>query len=122
MHLRAIWFAVGAVSTGFGLAGAILPLVPTTPFVLVAAYAFARSSPRLEAWLLNHARFGRLIRNWRQHRGVEPHVKVAAVCVMAATFMMSWILGLSPTLLAIQGAALAAAAIFVLTRPSVPEA
>jgi hypothetical protein len=41
---------------------------------------------------------------------------------MAATFMMSWILGLSPTLLTIQGAALAAAAIFVLTRPSVPEA
>ena len=122
MHVRGFWFLLGAAATACGLVGAILPLVPTTPFLLVAAYAFARSSPRLEAWLLSHPRFGRLIRNWRQHRGIDPTAKAMAIGVMGLAFAMTWILGGPITLLAIQAVVLGAAAVFVLTRPSVPEA
>lgn len=121
MHVRGFWFLVGAAATACGVAGAILPLVPTTPFLLVAAYAFARSSPRLEAWLLGHPRFGRLIRNWQQHRGVDPTAKAVAVCVMGLAFALTWALGGSIALLAVQAVVLGAAAVFVLTRPSVPE-
>jgi len=118
MYARFLWLTVGLLATASGLAGAVLPLVPTTPFLLVAAYAFARSSPRLHSWLLEHPRFGRLIRNWQDHGGIDRGTKRLAVVVMAATFGLSWLLGVSDLVLAVQAVVLAAAALFVLTRPS----
>src|SRR5690606_2484444 len=78
------WRGLGLVSTGLGLVGAILPLVPTTPFLLVAAYAFARSSPRLHDWLLHHPQLGPLIINWRQHRAISRRVKIASLVLMGS--------------------------------------
>ena len=72
LHMtRAIWAAFGLLSTGAGIAGIVLPLVPTTPFILLAAFCFARSSPRLEHWILNHRTFGPMIVHWRRHRRIE---------------------------------------------------
>lgn len=58
MPVRALWLTLGLVSTACGVAGVVLPLVPTTPFLLLAAYAFARSSPRLHNWIMMHPRLG----------------------------------------------------------------
>lgn len=121
MRFRVFWLLLGLTATACGMAGAILPLVPTTPFLLVAAFAFARSSPRLELWLLNHPRLGRLTRNWQQHRSIDSRAKTVSVWVMGGTFAMSWILGVSSLILAIQAVVLGAAALFVLTRPSTPD-
>ena len=62
--------ALGLAATALGLAGAVLPVVPTTPFLLVAAWAFARSSPRLEAWLRDHPRLGPPLREWEARRAI----------------------------------------------------
>ena len=98
--------------------GVFLPLLPTTPFLLLAAFAFTRSSPRLHAWLLGHRHFGPLIEDWRRYGSIAPRAKATAVAVMAATFAGSWAAGLDQTILAIQAVALGGSAVFILTRPS----
>lgn len=115
--MRVLWLAVGAVSLALALIGVVLPLLPTTPFLLVAAYAFARSSPRLHAWLIAHPRFGSMISNWREQGAISRPVKIFAIIVMAATFALSWALGLSPTVLIIHAIVLSGAAAFILSRP-----
>lgn len=121
MMTRPLWLIIGLVSVGCGIAGIALPLVPTTPFVLLAAYCFARSSPRLEAWLLAHRTFGPIIDNWRRHGSIDRRVKHVAVALMAAAFVLSLILRLPQWVLIAQGVVLLGAATFVLTRPSGPR-
>ncbi len=118
---RALWLVLGVTALGLGGAGVVLPLLPTTPFVLLAAFAFARSSPRLHAWLTNHRTFGPMIENWRREGAISRRTKALSVAVMAATFAGSWLAGVRPWILAVQAVALAGAAIFVLTRPSAPR-
>jgi uncharacterized protein len=117
---RLFWLVFGLVSAGLGLLGTVLPLLPTTPFLLLSAYGFSRSSPRLQAWLTDHPRLGPPIRHWQVHRAIAPRAKAAAVVAMLATLALSTALGLDPTVLAVQALVLAAVALFLLTRPSPP--
>ena len=63
--MRFVYIAIGCVMVALGVVGIFLPLLPTTPFLLVAVWAFARSSPRLEAWLIHHPKLGPPLRDWR---------------------------------------------------------
>lgn len=118
---RLLFICLGLICVGLGALGAALPLLPTTPFVLLGAYCFARSSPRLHAWLLSHRVFGPLIRDWKAHRSIAPGAKLSAVLAMIATIGLSVVLALSPTILVIQGVVLSAVATFILTRPNPPQ-
>lgn len=69
---------VSGASFGAGMVGVVVPLLPTTPFVLLAAYAAARSSPRLHAWFLAHPTFGRMIQDWQRTRRIPPAALAAA--------------------------------------------
>jgi len=113
---------LGFTSTACGIAGAVLPLVPSTPFLLLAAFAFARSSPRLHDWLVTHPRLGPPINDWAQHRAISRRAKITAIVVMVATLMLSAALGLSTTVLLVQAIAMSGAAAFILTRPDRPHA
>lgn len=115
--LRLIWFGAGALSLALGALGVVLPVLPTTPFVLVAVFAFARSAPRLATMLIEHRVFGPLIRDWRARGAIPPRAKAAAVGMMAATFALSLAMAAPPAVLAIQAVFLGSAAAFVLTRP-----
>jgi len=81
---RYLWLGSGLSFTALAFLGALLPILPTTPFLLLAAWCFAKSSPRLHRWLLESRLFGPLIRDWQRHRGVRLHVKVTAVGVVLA--------------------------------------
>lgn len=81
---RLFWLA-GAVSLAFALIGVILPGLPTTPFVLLAAGCFLRASPRAHAWLLRSHTFGPLIREWELHRAIPRRVKRFALLTMLLT-------------------------------------
>jgi uncharacterized membrane protein YbaN (DUF454 family) len=119
--VRIAWQLVGFAALACAVAGTVLPLVPTTPFLLIAAYAFARSSPLLHRWLVTHPRFGPLIRNWQAHGAINLKTKVAALLVMAATLGLSMAIGVGTFVLLLQAVVLGAAALFVATRPLPPE-
>ncbi|KJV09824.1 membrane protein, partial [Elstera litoralis] len=111
--MRIIWAACGGVALVLAIVGILLPLLPTTPFLLLAAFAFARSSPRLEAWLLHHPRLGPPIRNWREQGAIDRKTKRVALASMAATPLGSWAIGVSDTVLVVQIILLCGAASFV---------
>lgn len=122
--MRIVWLTIGIMATGCGIAGVVLPLVPTTPFLLVAAYAFARSSPALHEWLVTHPRLGAIIEDWCAHGAIARPTKLVAVGVMVVMLLASWLAGLRASLFVLQAGVLAAAALFILTRldaPSQPE-
>ena len=121
MVTRWLWFALGCSSLGLGIAGAVLPLLPTTPFLLLAAWAFARSSPRLHAWLIGHPRLGPAIVQWQEHGVIPRPAKGAAMAAIAATVGASLAMGVRGSILAAQGAVLTGVAVFLLSRPSTPE-
>lgn len=83
--LRPLWLLAGFASLVLGVIGIFLPLLPTTPFVLLAAFCFSRGSARLEAWMLGHPRLGPLIRDWRATRAVPLRAKQFASVMMAAS-------------------------------------
>ncbi|MDN2567637.1 YbaN family protein [Aquibium sp. A9E412] len=118
--MRHLWTLLGFGSFGLGAAGVVLPLLPTTPFMLLSAYCFARSSPRLHRWLVGHPRFGPLIHAWVAHRAIGRRAKLAASLAVAAALAVSLALGVAATLLAVQAAVLAAVLAFIWTRPDGP--
>ena len=87
--MKPIWLVVGLLFLGVGIVGIVLPLVPTTGPLLVAAFAFARSSDRLHDWLMNHPRFGRFITDFRSGRGIPMKTKIVAFVAMTAAFTYS---------------------------------
>jgi uncharacterized membrane protein YbaN (DUF454 family) len=112
---------LGLIAVGGAMAGVVLPLVPTVPLLLVAAYAFSRSSPRLHRWLIEHPRFGPPIQSWRAHGAIERRHKLVAVGLMVATVIISLLTGIPPGVIVVQSLVLAGAASFILTRPDGPR-
>ncbi|WP_428798092.1 YbaN family protein [Vibrio kasasachensis] len=80
---------IGGLSLCLGVIGIFLPVLPTTPFVLLASACFMRSSPRFHHWLSAHRIFGPIIFNWHQHRAVSKKVKWRGAMVMVASFTLS---------------------------------
>lgn len=76
---------IGLLSLGLGVAGIFLPLLPTTPLLLLAAWCFIRSSSRLYDWLLNHPYLGEYIRNFRENKAIPLRVKVVSVVMIWLT-------------------------------------
>lgn len=116
-----LWLLLGLASTAAGLAGIVLPLVPTTPFLLLAAYCFARSSPVLHNWLLTHPTLGKPIDDWQRHHAISRRTKVTSIAVMAAAYAGSVIGGFPPWILLLQASVLVAVGGFILSRSDRPD-
>ena len=109
---------LGLLLVGVGFVGIFVPLLPTTDFMLLALPCFARSSPRLEAWLLGHPRFGPSLRAWRAERAVPRSAKVAACLGMAVGFALFWFhLHPGPVLSCGVGTLMLFWAIWIIRRP-----
>jgi len=119
--VRVLWMLSGLVALGLAALGAALPVLPATPFLLLAAAAFARSSPRLHRWLLTHPRLGPVIADWRAHGAIGLRARILALAAMAATLALSLQAGIAAGVLAVQCAVMLAAALFLLTRPLPPR-
>lgn len=87
---RALWLSAGAGCMLAGIVGIFLPLLPTTPFVLLAAWCFSRGSVRWEHWLLGHPRFGPMVRDWRANRAVPLRAKQVATLSMVLGSAWGW--------------------------------
>jgi uncharacterized protein len=116
---RLLYLALAGWFFVLALLGAILPGLPTTPFLLLTSYFLVRTSPRLNAALLRSRFFGPILRDWQQHRGIRPHVKVQALLVVAITLGLTlYFSGLSWPL---KGVILGLALIGVLVILRLPE-
>lgn len=81
---RPIYLVGGLAALGLGLIGIALPIMPTVPFLLLAAFCFARSQPAWEQRLLDHPRYGPSLRDWRERQAISRKAKIAAITAMAA--------------------------------------
>lgn len=115
-----LWQALALLCVGIAMLGTVVPLLPTTPFLLIAVAAGSRGSPALGRWLESHPRFGPLLRDWRDHRAIRPRVKRLALALIAA----SWLFTLVSVQIAFARTAatlvLLAVTAFIATRPDGP--
>ncbi|MCW8327594.1 YbaN family protein [Photobacterium sp. SDRW27] len=86
---RVLLLGCGWLCVTLGVIGIFLPLLPTTPFLLLASACFMRGSPRISRWLHHHPHFGPILQNWHQHGGVSSTVKRRANCTIVLSFLLS---------------------------------
>ncbi|MYL23429.1 DUF454 family protein [Halomonas alkaliantarctica] len=112
-----VWCALAYLCIGLGVAGIVLPLLPTTPFLLLALWAATKGSPRLAQWLYHHPRFGPYLHAWREQRAIPRRAKGAAIVLMAMSLGMLWWTGVGAMLLVAMALFFCAVSSFILTRP-----
>ncbi|MEL7561569.1 YbaN family protein [Dehalogenimonas sp. 4OHTPN] len=86
---RIILIGIGTLALSLGVLGVFLPLLPTTPFLLLAAACYTRSSPRFYHWLIHHHWLGEYIRNYREHRAIKLRAKVSAIVILWLAIFIS---------------------------------
>jgi uncharacterized membrane protein YbaN (DUF454 family) len=116
---RPFWIALGCFFVALGFIGALLPLMPTTIFLILAAGCFARSSPKLETWLLTHKRFGPTLVAWREEGAIPPRAKAFACGGITLGYAIFW-WGARPSLWVdlVVALVMGCCAAFILSRPS----
>lgn len=119
---RIAYLVVGLLFVGLGVLGAILPVLPTTPFLLVSLWAFSKSSARLERWLLEHPRFGPRLLAWRTNRVIPLPVKLTAWGSMVGSLTLMAVTGVPPTAMIGAASVMAIGAVYIATKPSRPPA
>jgi uncharacterized protein len=119
--LRLFYLGLGWLSVGLGVLGIIMPILPTTPFLLLAVWAFSRSSPELAERLRNHPKAGPYIRAWQDHGVIPPLGKFMAITMM--TVMAAYFVAYSPLPLwagVTASVGMFLIAVYIITRPSAP--
>jgi len=109
---------LGWTCVALGFIGVALPLLPTTPFLILAAFAFGKSAPQLKQWLLDHPIFGGPIRDWEANGAIRPRIKILACTAMVLIFLISLIASLGAVILLVQTLAMGGAAAFIVSRPN----
>jgi uncharacterized membrane protein YbaN (DUF454 family) len=94
--MRILFAVLGTLFVGIGVVGAFLPVLPTTPFILLAAACYARASERFHGLLLNSRLFGPSLREWQRHRSVPRRTKYLAIALMLASFAVTIVFFVRP--------------------------
>lgn len=87
---RQLYFIGGLLSVGLAAVGAVLPIMPTVPFLLVAVFCFARSNPKLEQKILDHPHWGPQVRDWNERRAISRPAKLMAIGAMSVGVVFTW--------------------------------
>ena len=114
------WHFVGFCVLGLGFLGVALPVLPTTPFVILAAFAFGKSSPRLQAYLENNKVFGPIIADWQENGAIATRFKIVSIVMMVGAFALSVGRSAPVPVLFVQAACMTLSAAFILSRPARP--
>lgn len=117
--MRGVYLVLGLGFVALGFVGIFLPVLPTTPFLVLAAACFARSSRRLESWLLEHPAFGPVLREWRARGAIPRKGKMMALAGTSLGFLLFWLGGdPGPLLMAAVALLMLAGLAYVFSRPS----
>ena len=115
---RVAFACAGGLMLLLGMIGIATPLLPTVPFLILAAWCFGKSSPRLEAWMLNHPRFGPSLRRWRTEGAIPRRAKLMAVAGMTIGYAVFWVqVGPGWMLASAVAVVLIGSAAYVVSRP-----
>lgn len=117
--LRLVYLSLGWLFVGLGMLGVVLPVLPTTPFLLLALWAFSRSSVRLHDWLYQHRTFGPALQRWHRHRIIPLHAKAFIALTMSASLV--YLIGFSrmPGIVVwLVASVMLVVAVYLLSRPS----
>ncbi len=119
--MKIVYFILGWFFFVLGIIGVLLPVVPTTPFMLLALWAFSRSSDRFHSWLYNHSLFGPPLQMWQKHRVIPLAGKIMSVSFISISFIYMTVFSPVSILLKLIIAVFMLYGVwFVLTKPSVP--
>lgn len=121
MRFSHIYIGLGWLAIALGVVGIFLPLLPTTPFMLLAAWLFAKGSPRLHDWICNHPRFGTSIRDWNQHGVINRRAKYLAMLAFMGVIAASLIFVENRWVVMVQVLVAIPVSFFILSRPSQPR-
>ena len=115
--LRYLVFGLGILALVAGFIGIFLPLLPTTPFILLATWCFFKSSPKTYSWIRQHPRFGPILKDWEERKAIARSTKILAILMIALSLTGIW---LKASLLVVKIALtvlLATVSLFIVTRP-----
>lgn len=115
--MRYLWIGLGWLFVGLGVVGIALPLLPTTPFLLLAALCFSRGSEKIHGWLINHPTLGPPIHDWQNKRAISRRTKVVASASMLVLLVITPLVGAPPWAAALQGVVLLIVAAFLWRQP-----
>jgi uncharacterized membrane protein YbaN (DUF454 family) len=115
--MRRLYLCLGYASLALGIVGIFLPILPTTPFVLLAAWCFTRSNPTLARRLYSHPRFGPLLTIWRDQKAIPLHAKIYALTALALSYGLILYVTESRILPVILAAIMGSVALYIATRP-----
>lgn len=114
---RIIYAGMGWLAVGLGLLGVLLPGLPTTIFMILAAFCFAKGSPWAHAWLVERSAFGPMILDWQREGAISLRAKCAAVVTMGLVLVLSLVFQVAWWVIVIQVVCMGPAAVFIWTRP-----
>lgn len=115
--MRPFWFLFGIISLGIGAVGIFLPLLPTVPLLLLAAFCFAKSSKKTHDWLISHKTFGPPIQDWNENGAIRRPAKILASISILLAFIISIILKVPTWAIFAQLFVLTCVSMFIWTRP-----
>jgi len=116
--IKLLYLGLGVTCTALGFIGAFLPVLPTTPFLLVALWAFSKSSPRLQQWLYHHHRYGTTLQEWFEHGVISVRVKIIATTAICLSIPTAYFITESKSLLLFHVPIVVLTVIYLYTRPS----
>lgn len=118
LNRQLFYRALAIMATGLGMIGVVLPLLPTTPFLIVAVWAAGKSSPRLELWLLEHPQFGQLLKGWRDKGAIPAFAKYLAGLMLTSSWLVLWLLNMKTEVLIFLAVFFSALMAYIISRPN----
>ena len=114
--LRPILFVTGATSLALGVLGVFLPLLPTTPFLLLSAWCFLKSSPKAHQWLYNQPVLGKSLRDWEKNKSIARSTKIVAISMILISLVVIWLNAIHIGVKISVTVLLSVVSIFIVTR------
>ena len=118
--MRYFWIGLGCLSLTLGVIGIFLPVLPTTPFLLLAAWSFSQGSERLHQWIMSHPTLSPPIKDWQTNRSIKRQVKVLASISMLVVFALTLSMSVPGWAATAQALILMAVGVFIWSRPEIP--